>query len=85
MGHSKYLQDGFEKQLAHFIEEAGEALAAAGKTQRWGPWSVNPELPPHQQETNFAWLERELKDVEEAIQRLRRTMDDSTEMAKVPQ
>jgi hypothetical protein len=79
----KYLQEGFDKQLSHFIEEAGEALAAAGKTQRWGPWSVNPTLPPHQQETNFAWLERELKDVEAAIQRLRFTMNSSVEMAKV--
>ena len=83
MSDPKYLQDGFEKQLAHFIEECGEALAAAGKTQLWGPWSVNPELPKNKQETNLAWLDRELQDVEGAIRRLRLTMHDSTEMSKV--
>lgn len=46
----KYLRPGFDFALAHAIEEAGEFLAAAGKTQRWGRLSSNPELPPHERE-----------------------------------
>lgn len=84
MSDPKYLQEGFAFQLSHFIEEAGEALAAAGKTQRWGPWSVDPTLPPDEQETNFAWLSRELRGVKEAVARLEKTMNDSTEMSKFP-
>lgn len=69
--NDKYLRPGFEFALAHFVEECGEALAAAGKTQRWGLDGYNPELPPEHRETNRAWLERELVDVEGAIFRLR--------------
>jgi hypothetical protein len=56
--------------LGYFIEEAGEALAAAGKTLRWGWNSFNPE-PGASRETNVAWLRREVADLEEAIKRLR--------------
>jgi hypothetical protein len=71
MVHPKYLRDGLPFALAHFVEEAGEALAAAGKTQRWGLDSVNPELPKDEQETNRAWILRELDDLEGCIIRLR--------------
>lgn len=67
----KYLRKGLSFALAHFIEECGEALAAAGKSQRWGMDSVNPELPASQQETNRDWLLRELDDLELTISRLR--------------
>ncbi len=67
----KYLRPGFAFALAHAIEEAGEFLAAAGKTQRWGLDSVNPELPQQEQETNRDWLARELDDLAGAIERLR--------------
>ncbi len=70
----RFLQDGFDKQLAHAVEEAGEFLAAAGKTQRWGPDSVNPLLPADQQETNLAWLLRELNDLQQALNRLEVTI-----------
>lgn len=76
MSDPKYLQKGFEKCLAHFVEECGEALAAAGKTQRWGPTSSNPELPWHKRETNLEWLEREIGDVKEAISRLEQAIDE---------
>ena len=66
----KYLRPGFDFALAHAIEEAGEFIAAAGKTQRWGRESVNPELPAHEQETNETWLRREAGDVQTAIDRL---------------
>lgn len=55
------------QKLGKLVEECGEVLAAAGKTMRWGLDSTNSELPPEQQETNAAWLARELCDLEEAI------------------
>lgn len=70
MSDPRFLQDGFNKRLAHFVEECGEALAAAGKTQRWGVHSTNPLIPAHERETNLVWLQRELVDVKEAIARL---------------
>jgi len=75
MNDPRFLQRGFEKQLAHLVEECGEVLAAAGKTQRWGPHSFNPLLPAGDQETNLAWLVREIEDLEEAIARIRATIE----------
>ncbi len=75
MSDTRFLQEGFDKQLAHVIEECGEVLAAAGKTQRWGPTSVNPLLPIEKQETNITWLKRELIDLKNAIARLEQTME----------
>jgi NTP pyrophosphatase (non-canonical NTP hydrolase) len=72
---ARFLQAGFDKQLAHLVEECGEVLAAAGKTQRWGPRSVNPLLPPDQQEANIDWLMREIGDLANAIDRLRATVE----------
>lgn len=56
-----------DQALAHVVEEAGEMLAAAGKIQRFGWDSVNPELAPRCQETNARWLEREMRDLTLAI------------------
>lgn len=53
--------------LAHLVEECGEVVAAAGKTMRFGWWSVNPELPPEKQETNLDWTLREIANLERAI------------------
>lgn len=75
MSDPRFLQSGFDKQLAHLVEECGEVLAAAGKTQRWGRDSVNPLIPANQQETNEAWLRREIADLRQAIDRLDKTMD----------
>jgi hypothetical protein len=72
---AKYLRDDFESVLAHAIEECGEFVAAAGKTQRWGRKSYNPELPPAERETNEAWLRRELVDVRMAMARLEMALD----------
>jgi len=71
----KYLRPGFDFALAHAIEEAGEFLAAAGKSLRWGLDSVNPELPAEEQETNAAWLFRELEDLQGALERLKPLID----------
>lgn len=72
MMQERYRSKDAKQALAHLVEEAGEMLAAAGKTLRWGPQSVNPELPPEQQETNIDWLNREIADVEQAIAEFRR-------------
>lgn len=70
MSDERFLQDGFDKRLSHAIEECGEFLAAAGKTQRWGVWSTNPLLPPAERESNLTWLIREMTDVRQALNRL---------------
>lgn len=70
MSDPRFLQDGFDKRLAHAIEECGEFIAAAGKLQRWGPRSVNPLLPADQQQENIDWLESEMRDVTQAMERL---------------
>lgn len=71
------------QRLGYLVEESGEMLvelaalggrmgkmlAALGKTLRWGPQSVNPELPPEEQETNVEWLIREAEDLRAAIDR----------------
>lgn len=75
MSDPRFLQNGFDKQLAHLVEECGEVLAAAGKTQRWGWHSVNPLIPESERETNLVWLMRELADLKEAIQRLEATIE----------
>lgn len=72
---ARFLGKGFTNQLSHLIEECGEVLAAAGKTQRWGPESFNPLLPVEQRETNAQWLARELADLHGAILRLSATME----------
>lgn len=56
--------------LGRFIEECGEALAAAGKTVRYGRESFNPLLPRREQETNGEWLRRESVDVLFAMKKL---------------
>lgn len=76
MSDSKYLRDDYEHCLGHLIEELGECTAAAGKTARWGWASFNPELPPTKRETNILWLQREMHDVEEAIGRLRKVIEE---------
>lgn len=60
------------EELGELIEAAGRLVAAIGKTQRFGPASVNPGLPPEQQETNFEWVRREMADVERSIVEFRK-------------
>ena len=76
MSDPKYLRDDFNFCLAHLVEECGEVLAAVGKIQRWGWASVNPELPPSEQESNLVWLMRELCDLKDAIGRLEKLIDE---------
>ncbi len=71
----EYIPKTIEQKLGYFVEECGEALAAAGKSQRWGLDSVNPDLYPEYQETNAEWLLREMADVERAIGYLREVLE----------
>jgi len=71
----KYMRPGYDFAIGKLVEEAGElqeALgrlqAALGKTLRFGPESVNPEKPHDEQESNAAWVEREIIDVLGAAQ-----------------
>jgi hypothetical protein len=64
---SPYYPNTLEEKIAYFIEECGEALAAAGKAQRRGLDSFDPRVPEAERETNAAWLRRELRDLKGAI------------------
>lgn len=67
----QYIRNDHQSILAHLVEECGEVQQAAGKSLRWGLDSVNPELPEDEQETNRDWLEREIKDLEFVIVRVK--------------
>lgn len=71
----QYVPKTLDQKLGYFVEEAGEAQAAIGKAIRWGLESVNPELPPEEQETNRNWILRELEDVERALLFLRDALE----------
>lgn len=71
-----YISDDYAKILPHFLEECGEAIAAGGKTLRWGLDSYNPLLPVEEQELNKDWLIREIKDVIETGQALLKILEE---------
>ncbi len=75
MTDQKYMRPGLGFAQGKAVEEAGEFLAAMGKTQRWGWDSFNPELPAEQRETNAAWVRREMADLRGALDNLERKMD----------
>ncbi len=75
MTDARYLKPGLGFAVGRAAEECGEFLAALGKTLRWGRYSVNPELPPGEQETNQAWLNREIADLREALDNLEAEME----------
>ena len=70
MTQAKYMRRGLDFALGKTVEELGELQAALGKTIRWGWLSANPELPSSEQETNLAWVRREMADVRGAIDNL---------------
>ena len=74
MSSFKYLQDEIEKQLDHVVEECGEFISAYGKMRRWGAFSSNPELDSETQEVNIDWVLREMRDIENAIERVRESL-----------
>ena len=74
MTDPKYMRPGLPFAVGKTVEELGELGAALGKTIRWGWDSVNPDLPPHQQETNLVWVRREIEDVRGALDNLEREL-----------
>lgn len=75
MTQQKYMREGLDFAIGKAVEELGELQAALGKTLRWGWFSVNPELSPQEQETNRAWVRREMADVRGALDNLDREME----------
>jgi hypothetical protein len=67
MSYERYLPMMLPNKLAQLAEEAGEVVAAVGKTLRFGLDSENPELPDGIREKNRVWLKRELEDLKKAI------------------
>ncbi len=70
MTDPRYMRPGLPFAIGKAVEELGELSAALGKTLRWGWLSCNPELPPHEQETNLVWVRREIGDVRHALDNL---------------
>lgn len=73
---AQYEPKSIQQALGYLVEECGEVQAAVGKSLRWGLDSVNPELPPVEQEQNGYWILRELRDLEGAIKRARQFLAD---------
>jgi hypothetical protein len=67
MSHERYLPMTLPNKLAQLAEEAGEVVAAVGKTLRFGLDSENSELPDGIREKNRVWLKREIEDLKKAI------------------
>lgn len=72
----QYRSKSVEQAIAHLVEELTEAATAGAKCLRFGPTSVNPELPTCDQETNFVWLCREMVDVVRTYRELDRLCAD---------
>ena len=74
MSDPRYLRPGLDFAVGRVVEEAGELLAAVGKTLRWGWDSGNPELPITERERNVTWVRREMRDLREALDNLDREL-----------
>lgn len=79
MTKPKYMRPGLDFAVGKAVEEAGEFLAAIGKTLRWGWMSANPELPLEDRETNVLWVQREMKDLRGALDNLQSEIDSYVE------
>lgn len=75
MTQEKYMRPGLNFAAGKAIEEAGEFLAAMGKTIRWGWHSYNPELAPAHRERNVEWVRREMVDLRGALNNLELELD----------
>ena len=77
----RFLQEGYDLQLSHLMEQAAKVIQAGAKIQRWGRDSTNPILPvgaPHYGETNEKWLRRKIGDFILAAGRLANTAQAET-------
>ena len=77
MTDPRYMRSGLEFAVGKATEEAGEFLAAIGKTLRWGWEGCNPELPTAMQESNARWVKREMQDLRDALDNLEHEMDEN--------
>ena len=75
MTDQRYMRPGIKFAMGKAVEEAGEFLAAMGKTMRWGWSSVNPELPEAKQEPNASWVRREIADLRAEAAAARREIE----------
>lgn len=80
MSDPRFIPTEFNACLSHLIEECGEVLHAAGKLQRFGTYSYNPDLPVGRRVTNLEWLRQEMQDLREALDR----METACEMKACP-
>ena len=76
MMRKEYYPETDKEKLGYLVEECGEVIASVGKSLRWGLDSVNPELPPDEQEANRTWVKRELKDLRRAIRLVAERIDE---------
>ena len=68
MAHEAYIVgQSFDQLLAHAAEECAEVAQALAKAARFGMDSVNPDLPPEQQETNADGIWREFQALVDAM------------------
>lgn len=74
MTDQRYMRSGIRFAMGKAVEEAGEFLAAMGKTMRWGWQSYNPELPEEKRESNADWVRREMADLLDALNNLENEM-----------
>lgn len=70
MTQQKYMRPGLNFAVGKAVEEAGEFIAAMGKTIRWGWHSYNPELAAAHREINMDWVMREMADLRGALDNL---------------
>ncbi len=89
---NRFITQNLDDNLAHLSEECGELIielarliAAIGKTQRFGVESVNPLLANADQETNKDWIRREMRDVEEGMNRVRAALQRHDEQNPIQQ
>lgn len=77
MTDQRYMRPGLDFAMGKAVEEAGEFLAAMGKTMRWGWESFNPELEPNKQILNRWWVKSEIADLRGALDNLEREMQEN--------
>jgi hypothetical protein len=77
MTDPKYVRPGLDFARGKAIEEAGELLAALGKSLRWGWLSRNPESGASS-EINADWVRREMADMRGALDNLEREMNSAS-------
>lgn len=78
MTDERYMRPGVEFAVAKLNEECGELVSAIGKTMRWGFASFDPTKHERDRQTNEGWIFAEMRDVEDAIRRLRHEVSKTT-------